>query len=85
MSAGLAELRAALARRLDVVADHGLRDRDPAAHLEALKAAARELDRLVCALPVDCDPMLRHYLERQSYTKALAWLDEALGEGRVFP
>lgn len=69
-------LHAAVKARLDIVADHALRDRDPAAHLAALKKAASDLDALVVALPSDCDPNLRHYLERQSYTKALAWLDE---------
>jgi hypothetical protein len=70
------ELHAAVAERLGVVADHALRDCDPSAHLEKLKAAAARLDVLVAKLPADCDPMLRHYLERQSYTKALDWLEE---------
>ncbi|MEI6339284.1 MAG: hypothetical protein WCQ57_11985 [Verrucomicrobiota bacterium] len=69
-------LREAVRARLDVVADHALRDRDPAAHLVKLKQAAARLDALVGGLPADCDSMLRHYLERQSYTKALAWLEE---------
>lgn len=67
-------LGAALRKRLDVVADHALRDRDPAAHLEAIKAAHRELDSQIAALPVDVDPRLVHFLERQSYEKALAFL-----------
>ena len=29
-------------------------------------------------LTPEIDPTLRHYLERQSYTKALAWLGEAV-------
>ena len=72
----LAELHMAVKDRLDVVADHALRDRDPAAHLEKLIAAAGRLDELVGQLPPDADPKLRHYLERQSYVKALAWLEE---------
>jgi hypothetical protein len=64
--------------RLDVVADHAWRDRDPVAHLEGLKAAAGRLDGLVRNLPADADPMLRHYLERQSFTKARDWLEQAL-------
>lgn len=71
-------LHEAVAARLAVVADHTLRDADPAAHLEKLKAAAARLDTLVKTLPPDCDPNLRHYLERQSFLKALAWLDERL-------
>jgi hypothetical protein len=70
-------LHTAVKARLDIVADHAFRDRDAAAHLEALKAAAARLDALVSSLPANTDPTLRHYLERQSYTKALAWLEEA--------
>ncbi len=70
-------LHAAVKARLDIVADHAFRNRDAAAHLEALKAAAGRLDMLVGSLPTNTDPTLRHYLERQSYTKALAWLEEA--------
>ena len=75
----LADLRDALKTRLAVVGDHALRDRDPAAHLAALKAAAGKGDELVAELPRNIDPMLRHYLERQSYLKAVAFLDESLG------
>jgi hypothetical protein len=71
----LAALRDALADRLAVIADHALRDRDPAAHLEKLQAAAARLDAEMARLPADADRMLRHYLERQSYTKALEWID----------
>jgi hypothetical protein len=71
-------LRVAVQTRLDIVADHAFRDRDSAAHLEALKSAAANLDALLASLPSDTDPTLRHYLERQSYTKALAWLQDAV-------
>jgi len=69
-------LKKAVQKRLDIVADHAFRDRDPGGHLEALKQAHRELEALVVALPADCDPRLRHFLERQSYEKALAFLRE---------
>jgi hypothetical protein len=71
-------LKVAVQTRLDIVADHAFRDRDSAGHLEALKSAAANLDALVANLPSDTDPTLRHYLERQSYTKALAWLQDAV-------
>ncbi|MCX6973523.1 MAG: hypothetical protein NTZ94_04335 [Verrucomicrobia bacterium] len=71
-------LKVAVQTRLDIVADHAFRDRDSEAHLEALKSAAANLDALVATLPSDTDPTLRHYLERQSYTKALAWLQDAV-------
>ena len=66
-----------LARRLAIVADHGFRDRDPAAHLAALKEAHATLAEEVRALPKDTDPRLLHFLDRQSYEKALAFLREA--------
>jgi len=68
------KLLTAVQARLDTVADHAFRDRDPQAHLVALKSAAATLDAEVANLPSSADPMLRHYLERQSYTKALDWL-----------
>jgi len=71
-------LKEAVQARLDMVADHALRDRDAAAHLKALQSAGSHLDSLVAQLPPDTDPTLRHYLERQSYTKALAWLQESV-------
>jgi hypothetical protein len=74
-----AALLEALEMRLEVVADHAWRDRDPAGHLEGLKEAAGKLDLLVRNLPADPDPMLRHYLERQSYTKAVDWLKQVPG------
>lgn len=76
MNENLAELHGALRERLGVVADHKLRDEDPKAHLEKLIAAAGRLDDVVGRMPAGTDPMLRHYLERQSYVKALAWLEE---------
>ena len=75
MNMTLIELRDALRERLSVVADHELRDRDPQAHLERLKMAAGRFDAVIARLPAECDPELQHYLARQSYTKALAWLE----------
>jgi hypothetical protein len=76
MSTALVELREALQERLDVIADHELRQRDPRVHLERLKAAASRLDAAIAELPPDCDRQLRHFLERQSYVKALVWLEQ---------
>jgi hypothetical protein len=77
MNALYSDLRDALRERLRVVADQELRDRDPQSHLKRLKMAAGRLDAAIAQLPPQCDPELRHYLARQSYTKALAWLEEA--------
>jgi len=69
-----AELRTALERRLTVVADREFYRRDPAGHLAELQAVSARLDALVEQLPPDADPRLKHYFERQSYTKALDFL-----------
>lgn len=64
-----------LRRREAVIADHGWRDRDPAAHLEALK----EVSLAISAWPElhagDIDPKLAHFLANASYAKALSHLE----------
>ena len=75
MNEVFSDLRDALRERLRIVADHDLRDRDPQAHLDQLKVAASRLDAAITQLPPQCDPELRHFLQRQSYVKALAWLE----------
>lgn len=69
-----AELRTALEHRLNLVADREFYQRDPAGHLAALQKASADLDALVAKLPADTDPQLKHFFERQSYTKALDFL-----------
>ena len=75
MNEVFSDLRDALRERLRIVADHDLRDREPQAHLDQLKVAASRLDAAITQLPPQCDPELRHFLQRQSYVKALAWLE----------
>jgi len=69
------ELADALRERLRVVADRALYERDPAAHLEQLKAASGRLDAVAARLAGRLDPRLAHFLERGSYVKAIDWLD----------
>ena len=68
-------LAEALRTRLALIANHQLRDQDPATHLAKLKEAAERIELLVDQLPKDADPMLTHYLQRQSFSKALDWLE----------
>lgn len=75
MTADLQPLREALRRRLTIVADREFYARDAAGQLAALVAASGEVDRLGAELGAAADPMLRHYLERQSYVKAMDWLN----------
>ena len=64
MNREFVELREALQERLGVIADHELRARDPRAHLERLKAAASRLDAAIARVRPNCDPQLRHFLDR---------------------
>jgi len=68
-------LRQLLHRRLEVIADRDLRERDPAGQLRQLQevseAIAAEHARLRPQLP----PRLNHYLSQSSLQKALAWLE----------
>jgi hypothetical protein len=76
-SPDLLPLAGALRERLAVIADHAHRDRDQAGHLQRLIEVSGKIDELVAALPAgDLDPQFRHYLEKRSYDKALAWMEE---------
>jgi len=66
-----ATLAQALRDRLQIIADSQLRERDPTGHLTKLKEASERIEELKKRLPLDTDPMLAHYLERMSLTKAL--------------
>lgn len=68
------ELADALEERLSVIANDALRTENPAAHLEQLRVASERIEKLKTALPENADPMLAHYLQRSSLTKALEFL-----------
>ena len=72
-------LAAALRERLAVIADREYYQRDPAGHLERLKAVAARIEQLREQLPSDLDPHLAHYLQRASYEKALAFIEGLAG------
>jgi len=65
------ELQTLLQKRLNIISDHAFRDRDPAAHLEALKDVSEKIDAYTKAHQHECDAKLRHYLTNFSYQKAL--------------
>jgi len=76
-------LAEALRERLAVIADHAHRDRDQAGHLQRLIDVSGRIDTLIAALPAqELDPQFRHYLEKKSYDKALAWIESAEGAGK---
>jgi hypothetical protein len=75
-TANFPELAAALRERLDVIADRELYTRAPAEHLAQLHAASGRIAEAAAALPRPVEPQLEHFLQRASYDKALAWLQE---------
>jgi len=69
-----------LRRRLEVVADREWYARDAAGHLLALQEVSAELTSLSADAVQLNDPTLQHYLEKQSYVKAVAHLEARLEE-----
>jgi len=72
-------LRTLLQRRLDLIADHAFRDRDAAAHLEALMNVSEEIMAEHQRLRSELPPRLNHFLTQASFSKALDYLNS--GEG----
>ncbi|HEX4086418.1 MAG TPA: hypothetical protein VHY22_15995 [Chthoniobacteraceae bacterium] len=70
------ELAEALRKRLAVIGDRALREANPARHLAELRAASERITDLATRLPANTHPQLRHYFERCSYDKALAWIEQ---------
>jgi hypothetical protein len=68
-------LASALRERVTVIADREWYQRDPAGHLDRLRAISEEIATLQKQLPPPIDPRLAHFLERCSYDKALAFLE----------
>lgn len=68
-----------LRQRLTLIADHAFRDRDPQAHLEALKGIFEEIQREHESLKGKIPPRLEHFLSGGSYDKALAFIDQGTG------
>jgi hypothetical protein len=69
------ELAGALRERLAIIGDRAAYERDPAAHLESLKAVSQKIETAGADLPRPVPGDLAHYLKGSSYQKALAWLE----------
>ena len=67
-------LASALEERLSVIADRAWYERDAAGHLDALMRVSDRIVAVSQQLPLPVHPQLKHYLERCSYDKALAFL-----------
>lgn len=70
-------LRALLEERLEIIADHALRDRDPEAHLARLREVSERLLAEHAKRRAELPLRLNHFLTQASYGKALDWLREA--------
>ncbi|HEU0274330.1 MAG TPA: hypothetical protein VFQ83_07380, partial [Candidatus Udaeobacter sp.] len=70
MENSLLDLTGALQERLAIIRDDESR-RDPAKHMERLRAVSEKIDQLQAALPQPVDSRLAHFLQRKSYDKAL--------------
>ena len=70
-----AEMAEALKARLAVIGDFALRQSDPERHLALLREASEKISVLEARMPPTVHPQLRHYFERRSYDKALAWIE----------
>jgi hypothetical protein len=68
------DLAIALRERRQIVADEASR-RDPALHMERLRAVSEKITTLGNSLPRPVDSQLAHYLARCSYDKALKFLE----------
>ena len=69
-------LGALLHRRLAVIADHELRERDAAAQLMQLRAVSEAIEQEHARLRPLMPARLRHYMEQASYAKALECIQE---------
>ena len=69
------DLAQLLRRRLETIADHDFRDRDPAAHLDALKSVSEEILAWHQARRGTLHPRLEHFLGGCSFDKALRFLE----------
>lgn len=75
MEIAVSDLAQALRERLAIIQDEESR-RDELAHMARLQAISERIDELASALPRPIDPQLAHYLQRQSYDKALEFLEQ---------
>jgi hypothetical protein len=69
------DLAKLLQGRIAVIADHEFRDRDPEAHLEALKSVSGAIVAWHEAHRNEIDGNLDHFLTGASYQKALLYLE----------
>ena len=71
-----ASLATALKERHRIIADRETYHRDPVGHLNSLQNVSEHIEIYARQLPEPVDPTLAHYLQRCSFDKALAFIEE---------
>jgi hypothetical protein len=66
----------ALKERQRIIADRETYQRDPDGHLASLQNISQTIDTYSRQLPAPVDPQLAHYLQRCSFDKALAFIEQ---------
>lgn len=69
------ELTKLLRQRLGIIADHALRDSDPAEHLAQLSSVSGAIEKEFQEHRKELPPRLSHFLSQASFQKALEYLD----------
>ncbi|MDF1754079.1 MAG: hypothetical protein P1U89_14950 [Verrucomicrobiales bacterium] len=74
MKSELSKLADLLEKRLEVIADHEMRENDPERQLKLLQEVSEDIQAIQEALKGRIRPRLNHFLENCSYDKALDWI-----------
>jgi hypothetical protein len=74
MEKAVLDLKEALRERVAIIRDEQSRH-DEVKHIARLREVSEKIDKLQAALPQPVDARLAHYLQRQSYDKALDFLE----------
>lgn len=70
-----ADLSTLLHRRLEIIADHAWRARDPEGQLMALREISTAIERWNKTHEAELPSRLRHFLDQCSYEKALRFAE----------
>lgn len=79
MNASFLNLEKLLDQRLQIIADHAARDRDPVAHMDQLKSVSEALLKEHEALRGKLPAQLNHFMTQASYSKALDFIRGSQG------
>lgn len=75
MNSELKKLAELLRKRLEIIADHEFRDKDPGFHLKSLEEISLAIESEHETLRNSIDARLNHYLTNMSYEKALSHIE----------